>query len=124
MNIALTHVGWMLDNKVNVDTQSYIDQMKKIYVMDTATISKADLFTSVAVTLLVIACGVGFLWWVIAACTYLLRGWFDKVPLLHGPYWRKMFLALLIILLVATGSVYVLLGQLYDLMVTTGWASS
>ncbi|WP_169834331.1 hypothetical protein [Paenibacillus donghaensis] len=99
----------------------YISKMKKMYTVDPGVVDKMNWFLVLAGAAGTILCVLAFAYWLIRFFGFLLSVSRGARSLKDPKFWKNMGVAMLIILLFMTGSVFTLLSQFYDYMDIWGW---
>lgn len=101
----------------------YISKMKKMYKVDPDVVDGMNWFLVLAGAAGTILCVLALSYWLIRFFGFLLSASRGAKSIKDTRFWRNMGVALLIIILIMTGSVFTLLSQFYDYMALWGWGS-
>ncbi|NOU82512.1 hypothetical protein GC101_26970 [Paenibacillus sp. LMG 31459] len=99
----------------------YISKMKKMYKVDPSVVDDMNWFLVLAGAVGTILCVLAFAYWLIRFFMFLLAVSRGAKSLKDTTFWKRMAVALGLILLFMTGSVFTLLSQFYDYMAIWGW---
>jgi len=99
----------------------YISKMKKMYTVDPDVVDHLNWFLVLAGAAGTILCALALAYWLIRFFSFLLSVSRGAKNLKDTKFWKRMVVALLLILLFMTGSVFTVLSQFYDYMALWGW---
>ncbi|WP_341347105.1 hypothetical protein [Paenibacillus sp. FSL H3-0469] len=99
----------------------YISKMKKMYTVDPGVVDDLNWFLVLAGAAGTILCVLALAYWLIRFFGFLFSVSRGARSLKDPKFWKRMALALGLILLFMTGSVFTLLSQFYDYMAIWGW---
>ncbi|MNB86520.1 hypothetical protein D3C75_334670 [compost metagenome] len=99
----------------------YISKMKKMYTVDPGVVDDLNWFLVLAGAAGTILCVLALAYWLIRFFAFLLSASRGAKSLKDTKFWKRMAVAMGLILLFMTGSVFTLLSQFYDYMAIWGW---
>lgn len=102
----------------------YLEQMKKTYQIDVSSINSLDWFLILAGAAATILCVMAFLYWIITILLFLVGVRTGKNNIRDSYFWKRMSLALILLMLVMGGSMFLIIEQFYNILGTWGWGGS
>lgn len=100
---------------------NYIQQIKKMYNVDTGVLNNMDWFLLMAGSIGTVLCTVAFFYWFYKLIIFVHQVNRAKAKFKDMRFWKRMGIALLMIILFMSGSVVMLFARAFDFMAVWGW---
>ncbi|MGG4108813.1 hypothetical protein AAXB25_33465 [Paenibacillus lautus] len=98
----------------------YLSDIKKVYTVDEEVLNKFDWFLLFIGTIGTILCAAAFIWWVFKIFTFIVNVSRGADTIRNKPFWIRMGGAFLIITFFMSGSIYLFVSEIYDLIAYWG----
>ncbi|WP_336775392.1 hypothetical protein [Paenibacillus sp. MMO-58] len=99
----------------------YLPQMKKMYTIDPGAWGSLDWVLVIGGTFATLLCLGAFVYWIVKLSVRMLKISAGTARLNDPPFWKRMGISLMLILLFMAGAVFLIFEQIYKTMQNAGW---
>jgi hypothetical protein len=110
-------VGALKEEQTNV----YMEQVKKLYSVDDGVLNGMDWLIILAGSIGTILSVVAFFYWCIKLVVFIILANSGKAKMKDLRFWKRMGIALLIIVLIMSGSLVLIFARIFDFLAVWGW---
>ncbi|WP_139293527.1 hypothetical protein [Mycobacterium tuberculosis] len=100
--------------------QEYLDQIRKVYVVEQDSVEKLDWFLILAGSIGTILSVIAIVGWILYFFTFLFRCSIGKSSIRDIGFWKRMIGSFLVIVLFTTGVIFAFGEEMYNLLLEWG----
>lgn len=102
-------------------SEAYLKKMKKMYTIDVSQLGMLEWVLVIAGTLASVISILALIYWMYKIITFLWKVKLAKANLNDSAFWKRMGIALIIIMLFMTSGLFAILEGIYKVLLKTGW---
>ena len=111
----------MGDELKEEQTNNYMQQMKKMYSVDTGVLNDMDWLLLMAGSIGTVLCTVAFFYWFYKIIMFIHQVNRGKARFRDLKFWKRIGIGLIMIILFMSGSLVMLFARFFDFMAVWGW---
>lgn len=113
-------MGQLQENQADI----YMQQLKKVYVVDSTVLDGMDWFLVIAGAIGTIFCTIAFIYWLGKLLVFIYKVSRAKAKFNDKRFWKQMATGFILIILFMTGSLVMLFSRIFDFLAVWGWKVS